>query len=255
MMRILLSAFVAATLLTTSASAGDSADVLTVNGRGTIVLSSSAAISYQQYFNAKCPLILAAHESGGWMTMVTGPDEKCPTEAVDFRRYIYTTLANCEGGWRYGECWIVAIGRKQVWDGAIKFRKGRWTPRGKDQFSVALSGEAANATSGTSLWHTVGLATYRRDGHTADMTFKRHPVFGDCEGEFNVGSDKPASFTVICSKAGQITGALAVNRDGKSGHGAGSVGNAKHYDLTVLPRPDLAPGEKVAETAPRTPSS
>lgn len=255
-MRNLL-ALIAVAAFATAAPAGadEKAEVLTVNGRGTLLLNSSGAVVYQDYFRSACPMLLAAHESGGAINLLTGPEENCNTGAIDYRRFIPAILANCEGGWRYGECWIVAIGRDVVWEGPIKFRKGRWTPKGKRQLSVTLSGEKANATSGISTWYTVGLLTYSRDGKSADMTFKSNPAVGRCKGTLTVTAGAPSPYTVTCSKIGQITGQLDFAPDGQSGTGAGSAKNARHVDLHLLPRRDGVVNDQVAQNLRNGPQS
>ena len=212
-------------------------NVLNVSGRGTLTLSSTAAVSYQDYFHSACPLVLAAHESGRWVTQMTGPSENCDTSGVDFRRYIYATLANCEGGERYGECWIVAIGRNIVWNGTIRARHGRWTPRTSRQFSVVLSGKP----TGHGVLHAIGLATYRSKGGIADLTFAPHAQFGRCSGALTVTQGHPWPFKVTCTKVGEVTGLFDADADGHTGDGTGSNlgnthGKAVHdFDLTVLP--------------------
>jgi len=241
MKKLLSGALFALLLAAQPAGAGDDARVLIVNGSGTLTLNSSATPHFTEYFQHDCPLVLAAHESGTWVTATTGPRESCDTTAIDARRYIYSTLANCEGGERYGECWIVAIGREKVWDGAIRFRKGRWTPKTKWQYSVTLAGEAENSSSGVSIWHTAGLATYDRKGETAKLTFAPHRVLGRCSGKLLRKNDQEAQFTVTCSKAGMVTGIFEAGMDGHSGRGAGSGTKARHFDLTVLPHGDAMP--------------
>jgi len=256
MIRKILSAiFVAGLLAATPALADDSADVLIVNGRGTLSLNSAATVSFQNYFHQKCPLVLAAHESGKWVSALNGPDETCATDAIDYRRFIPAVLANCEGGWRYGECWIVAIGNKIVWEGTIKARKGRWTPRSPRQFSVTLSGEGDNATSGVSTWETIGLLNYHRDRKGADIVFKNHPALGACKGTLSPIPGQPAPYVVTCSKLGRMTGSLRFNPDGETGRGPGSAKGARHVDLTVLPHLNLPSGEKVAHQATKQPQS
>jgi hypothetical protein len=255
-MRTLLALIAAAAIgVAAPATADEKAEVLTVNGRGTLFLNSSGAVVYQDYFRSACPLLLAAHESGGMINLFTGPDEKCETGAVDYRRYIPAALANCEGGWRYGECWIVAIGREVVWEGPIKFRKGRWTPKGKRQVSVTLSGEGPNATSGISNWYTVGLLNYSRDGKSAEMIFKSNADAGRCKGTLTVTAGAPSPYTVTCSKIGQITGALDFAPDGQSATGAGRGKNARHVDLHVLPRKDGVVNDQVARILRNGPQS
>lgn len=255
MRRLLTVIAFAALTAGTPAAADEQAEVLIVNGRGLLYLNSSAAVTFQDYFQRKCPLILTAHESGQWVNMLTGPEENCDADEIDYRRFIPTALANCEGGWRYGECWVVAIGRDIVWDGRIKARKGRWTPRSKRQLSVTLSGENANATSGISTWHTVGMLTYSRSGKRARMTFKSNPVAGRCKGELTVVRGKPSPYTVTCSKLGKITGVVDYDTDGVTGMGAGAAKGARHVELRLLPRMDRLHGEKVARNAPLRPNS
>ena len=242
-MKKLLSAALFALLAAAQPAGAGSSDttVLIVNGRGTLTLNSSAAVSVREYFLNECPLVLAAHESGTWVTATTGPREACDTDAIDARRYIYSTLADCEGGERYGECWIVAIGRETVWNGKIRMRHGRWTPKTKWQHSVILAGESPNATSGVSRWRTVGIATYDRKGETARIKFKPSGEFGRCTGTLEriVGEKQP--FTVKCSKAGMVKGTVILNADGRSGRGAGAGTKARHFDLTVLPANDTNP--------------
>jgi hypothetical protein len=234
-----LSALLALLLLPVrpAVAAASDPNVLNVSGRGTLTLSSSAAVSYQDYFHSACPLVLAAHESGRWVAQMTGPDETCNTSGVDFRRYIYATLANCEGGERYGECWIVALGRNIVWNGEIRARNGKWTPRTSRQFSVVLSGKP----TGHGVVHAVGLATYRAKGGIADLTFARHSQFGSCSGALTMTQGQPWPFHVKCTKAGEVTGLFTVSDDGHTGSGIGSSqggasGKGAHdYDLTLLP--------------------
>lgn len=254
-MKKLLSAALFTLLAAAQPAGAGSSDttVLIVNGRGTLTLNSSAAVSVREYFLNECPLVLAAHESGSWVTATTGPHETCDTEAIDARRYIYSTLANCEGGERYGECWIVAIGRESVWDGKIRMRKGRWTPKTKRQHSVILAGESPNSTSGVSPWRAVGIATYDRKGETARLTFKRTAEFGRCRGTLDRAEGQKQAFTVKCSRAGMIKGIVALNADGRSGRGAGAGTKARHFDLIVLPHHDADP--KKDQMAAMRPSS
>ncbi len=253
--KILLAVLVAGLMAGTQARADDGAEVLIVNGRGTLSLNSAATVSFQHYFHQKCPLIMAAHESGAWVKWFSGPDENCATGAVDYRRFIPAVLAACEGGWRYGECWIVAIGQKIVWDGRIKARKGRWTPRSSRQFSVALSGEGPNATSGVSPWEAIGMLNYHRGGKSADIVFKKHPVLGRCKGTLKVVSGAPSPYTVTCSKMGEMSGMLRFNPDGETGTGPGSAKDARHIDLTVLPHLDVPGRKKVAQRDANRPRS
>lgn len=256
MIRKILPAFLAVGLMTAApAMADEDAEVLIVNGRGTLTLNSAAAVSFQDYFHRKCPLILAAHESGAWLTAMSGPEENCATGAVDYRRFIPAVLADCEGGWRYGECWIVAIGNEVVWDGQIKVLKGRWTPRTSRQFPVMLSGENANATSNFSTWEAIGLLNYRRDRKGADIVFKTHPVLGRCKGTLKVIPGEPSPYTVTCSKMGEMKGMLRFNPDGETGTGPGSARDARHIDLTVLPRLNVPSGKTAAKVGPGKPQS
>lgn len=254
-LRIIALAAFAALVAGAPATADEDAEVLIVNGRGTLHLNSSAAVTFQDYFQRKCPLILTAHESGRWVNMLTGPEENCASDSVDYRKYIPTALANCEGGWRYGECWVVAIGREIVWDGRIKAWKGRWTPKSKRQLSVTLSGENANTTSGISTWHTVGMLTYSRSGKSAEIAFKSDPVAGRCKGQLTVVPNKPSPYTVTCSKLGEITGSVDFDTNGVTGIGAGSAKGARHVELRLLPRMDALPKDKVAQNAPLRPRS
>lgn len=242
-MKKLLSAALFALLAAAQPAAAESSDttVLIVNGRGTLTLNSAAAVSVREYFLNECPLVLAAHESGRWVTATTGPREACDTEAIDARRYIYSTLANCEGGERYGECWIVAIGRESVWEGKIRKRKGRWTPKTKRQHSVILAGESPNSTAGVSRWRAVGIATYDRKGESARLTFEKTAEFGRCRGTLAKAVGQKQAFTVKCSKAGMVKGTVALNADGRSGRGAGAGTKSRHFDLVVLPREGADP--------------
>jgi hypothetical protein len=236
MKTILSLAALLALLLPTQPTAADTSDpnVLVVSGRGTLTLSSSAAVAYQDYFHSACPLVLAAHRSGRWVAQMTGPNEKCDTSRIDLRRYIYATLANCEGGERYGNCWIVALGRHIVWDGAIRARNGKWTPRTRRQFSVVLSGRP----DGRAVVHAIGMATYRAKGRIADLRFARHSQFGRCSGALTVTPGHPWPFKVTCTRVGEVTGLFDVSADGHTGSGAGSghVGRTpRDFDLIVLP--------------------
>ena len=256
MMRKVLAAVLAALLMSTlPAWADDNAEVLIVNGRDRLTLSPTAAVSYQEYFQQECPLVLAAHESGRWVTETTGPDENCFTGSVDYRRFIHSTLANCEGGWRYGECWIVALGREIVWEGPIKFRKGKWTPRTDRQFSVTLAAEAPNTTSGKSFKKTVGLVTYSADGKTAAMRFAPQTVLGRCSGELHRVEGQPWPFAVTCSKIGKVAGLFDVGPDGRTGQGAGGGTDVRHFKLVILPRMDLSSKQRIARKAANPPQS
>jgi hypothetical protein len=252
---ILATIFVAGLMAATPAMADEDAEVLIVNGRGTLSLNSAAAVSFQNYFHQKCPLIMAAHESGAWVEWISGPDENCATGAVDYRRFIPAVLANCEGGHRYGECWIVAIGEKVVWEGRIKARKGRWTPRSSRQFSVALAGEDAHATNGVSTWEAIGMLNYSRDRKRAEIVFKKHRTLGRCKGTLTVVAGAPSPYTVTCSKMGQMTGMLRFDPDGETGTGPGSAKDARHIDLTILPHLNLPSGKKVAQQDANQPRS
>jgi hypothetical protein len=222
-------------------AAGSDPEVLIVNGRGTLTLSPAAAATYQEYFRNGCPLVLAAHESGRWVTMAAGPDENCDISRIDLRRYIYNTLASCEGGVRYGECWVVALGRKIVWEGPIRAQKGKWTPHSDRQFSVILSGNISFPPNGTLFAEVFGLATYRPDGRTADLSFLPQRQFGHCSGTLSVAEKGPSPFTVTCTKAGAVSGLFDLNADRRTGTGAGILTNAagrkgaRDFDLTVLP--------------------
>lgn len=240
MRRMLAGAAFALLLVPGPAVAVGDAEVLVVNGRGPLTLTSAAAVSYQAYFQRECPLVLAAHASGRWVTATTGPEENCFTGAIDFKAYILSTLANCEGGVRYGECWILAIGRKIVWEGPIQVRPGKWTPKSDRQYAVALAGEKPGATSGRSYSETIGLLTYKDGEPSAEMIFRPHKVLGQCSGALTLIDGAPSPFTVTCSKMGAVTGLLDVGPDGRTGIGAGSGAtggaDARHFRLTVLPR-------------------
>jgi hypothetical protein len=253
--KILPAILVAGFMAVAPAIADDDAEVLIVNGRGTLSLNSAATVSFQDYFHQKCPLVMAAHESGAWVTALRGPDENCATGAVDYRRFIPTVLASCEGGWRYGECWIVAIGHEVVWDGQIKMRKGKWTPRTPRQFSVVLSGEGPNTTSNYSIWKTIGLLNYSRYRKSANIVFKTDPQLGRCKGTLTVAADGPSPYTVTCSKMGEMKGMLQLNPDGETGTGPGSARDARHIDLTVLPHMNLPSGKTAAKEGPAQPRS
>lgn len=242
MKKLVSAALLALVAAAQPAGAGSSdTTVLIVNGRGTLTLNSSASVSVREYFLNECPLVLAAHESGSWVTAATGPRETCDTAAVDTRRYIHSVLADCEGGVRYGQCWIVAIGRENVWEGTIRKRKGRWTPKSKRQHSVILTGESPNTTSGVSRWRIVGLANYDRKGQTAKLTFEKNYEFGRCSGTLHRAEGQKQPFTVTCSNAGMVKGHVDLNVDGRSGRGPGSGSKARHFDLIVLPHHDAAP--------------
>lgn len=254
-MKKLFSAALFALLAASQPAAAGSSEstVLIVNGRGTLTLNSDAVVSVREYFLNECPLVLAAHESGRWVTATTGPREACDTGAIDARAYIRATLADCEGGERYGECWVVAIGRETVWEGKIRKRKGRWTPKTKRQHSVILAGESPNSTSGVSRWRAVGIATYDRKGETARLTFRKTGEFGSCRGTLDKADGQNQAFTVKCSKAGMVKGTVVLNADGRSGRGAGAGSKARHFDLIVLPREGTDP--KKDQMAAMKPSS
>ena len=232
------------------AGAAEKAEILTVNGLDTLTLNSSAAVAYRQYFAEAGPLILAAHRSGQWVTQTTGPNEACQTGAVDYRRFIRSTLAQCEGGERYGECWIVAIGGKIVWDGKIRFKRGKWTPKlTKRQFSVALAVEQQVSARGYHFDRTVGIATYGRDGKSANLTFKKHAVLGSCKGTLRVAQGDASPFTLDCTKAGRVTGLVDIAADGRTGRGSGTAKGDRHVEFSILQNTPVPQTKKQAPVA------
>lgn len=222
-------------------------------GQGPLALVSSAAVTYQEYFAHGCPLVLTV-DAFGWTTHAalgtTGP---CP-ETVDKipQDTMRGALNACEANSHTPPCSVVAVGRKIVWDGPIRFVPGRYVPHDDRQASIVLRKIPTEDMESTTLETSVGLITYRADGRSADIAFQRHDELGVCRGTLTAPSDGAAApIALTCTKANAIFGTVTLKPEDGAGTGSASNGQSQ-FALTILPKAVfLKSGTLIYEPAPK----
>lgn len=203
-------------------------------GWGPLLLTSSAAVTYQEYFAHACPLVLTV-EAAGWNTYGTfGAANKCPKGAVS-PETVRSALNACSSYAANPPCSVVAIGSRVVWNGPISFLPGRYTPKGDDQFSIVLRKIAREDALPTGFDTAVGLVTYTADGGSGDIRFQRDHDLGECRGKLSRSDGAPATVALTCTKLGAVDGTLELNADGHTGAGTATGKAGRQFALTVLP--------------------
>ncbi len=203
-------------------------------GTGPLVLTSSAAVTYQEYFAHACPLVLAAG-AAGWNTYAAfGPANNCPKGAVS-PETVLGALAACSSYAANPPCSVVAIGRRVVWNGPISFLPGRYTPQGDSQYSIVLRKVLRDDELPTGFGTTVGLVSYAADGKSGDVLFQQDDELGQCRGTLTLSDDAPAAVALSCTKVGALTGTLDLKPGEHTGHGTATGDAGRRFALTVLP--------------------
>lgn len=183
--------------------------------------------------------MVLAIDSKGWNTSrAFGPEEGCDEfqsfSKEDQIKHVTGILKTCDDSVSSSPCSVFAVGRKIVWKGDIKYRRGKWTPVRPNQNSVILKAESEDSSGRDIFNKTIGLATFNASGSHAKMKFSYSRNFGRCKGGMIIGSTETGSFTVNCTKAGTASGEVELNSDRRSGVGGGSGPNRRHFEITIL---------------------
>lgn len=209
-------------------------------GRGPLKLTSSAAVTYQEYFAHACPLVLVAEEAG-WATHASlGDPGNCPAnESAITQQMIRGALNKCDTYAANRPCSVVAIGHKMVWDGPITYLSGPFIPYGPNQRSAVLRKPVSEDDLSTAFETIVGVVSYNGTGQSGELTFQRHDELGVCNGSIYGASADSMPIALDCTKVGAITGTVALKPEDRTGAGKLVGRNEHHYTLTVLPKADF----------------
>lgn len=208
-------------------------------GRGPLKLTSSAAVTYQEYFAHACPLVLVAEEAG-WATHASlGEAGSCPAnESGITQQTIRGALNKCDSYADNRPCSVIAIGRKMVWDGPITFLPGPFVPQGENQRSVVLRKPTSDDDLAVAYETVVGVLVYNGAGQSGELSFQRHDELGVCSGRIYGASADSMPLALDCTKVGAITGTVALKHEDRTGHGTLTGRNERSYTVTVLPKAD-----------------
>ena len=223
-------------------------------GTGPLVLTSSAAVAYQEYFAHACPLVLAV-EAAGWNAYgAFGPADHCPSgkDAIT-PTMVRSALKACSSFADNPPCMAIAIGATVVWDGPITFLPSRYTPQGENQFSILLRKIPREGEIASSYDTTAGLVTYADDGRSADIQLLRDHDLGVCRGSLTRPEGAPTAVALTCTMAGAVAGTITLDTDGHTGTGAATGDGQRQFALTVLPHADFL-ASRMIRAAP-TPES
>jgi hypothetical protein len=223
-------------------------------GKGQLTLTSSAAVTYQEYFADACPRVLAV-SAFGWATHAAlGAAKDCPDgkASVD-QAAVKATLNACNAAAYDLPCSILAVGRKILWDGPIGVLRGPHTPQGESQFSVVLRKAVGDGEPTPGFETVVGTATYAADGQSAALRFMTHDELGACRGSLRRHDGETGTVSLTCTAAGAINGTFDVAPDGRTGTGAASGNGERAFVLKVLPQTDFT--DKGMVNNPAAPSA
>lgn len=223
-------------------------------GRGPLKLTSSAAVTYQEYFAHACPLVLLVEEAG-WATHASlGTDGDCPAQASDIpQTTIRSALNACNTYAANRPCSVIAIGRKIVWEGKITYLPGPFVPHGGDQRSVVLRKTVSDDDLSTAFETAVGIVTYNGPGQSGTVTFQRHDELGVCTGSIYGTSAEAAPVSLSCTKVGAITGTVALASEDRTGAGMVVGANERSFTLTILPKAEYISNGTAIYEPPATP--
>jgi len=222
-------------------------------GRGELALTSSAAVTYQEYFAHECPLVLVV-EDAGWATHAAlGSAGNCPEKGRAIpQATIRSTLNACNTYAANRPCSVIAVGRQMVWRGPIVLLPGPFIPRGNTQLSIVLRKPVGEDDLSTSYETAVGLVDYNGTGGSGEVIFQRHDELGMCHGSVTASGDSmPVSLD--CTKVGTITGTLSIDPEKHAGSGMVTGANGSQFMLTVLPRADFMENGTAIYTPPPEP--
>jgi len=223
-------------------------------GHGTLTLTSSAAVTYQEYFAHACPLVLTV-DAFGWSTHAalntSGP---CPDNVAKITpETMMGALNKCAAYSTVPPCSVVAVGREVVWDGPISFVPGRFVPRGDDQVPVVLRRIATDDMEAATSETDVGVIRFHADGRSGTLTFQRHAELGECSGSLAApDGDKPAAVALTCTKIGEVAGTITFKPGEHAGSGTASAGK-RQFVLSVLPETDAMKNGTALYTPPPKP--
>jgi hypothetical protein len=223
-------------------------------GKGPLTLTSSAAVTYQEYFADACPRVLAV-SAFGWATHAAlGAAKDCPDgkASVD-QAAIKATLNACNAAAYDLPCSILAVGRKIMWDGPIGVLRGPHTPQGENQFSVVLRKAVGDGDPTPGFETVVGTATYAADGQSAEFRFMKHDELGACRGSLRRHDGETGTMSLTCTAAGAINGQFDPAPDGRTGTGATTGSGGRAFVLKVLPHTDFM--DKGSINTPNAPSA
>lgn len=208
-------------------------------GRGPLKLTSSAAVTYQEYFAHACPLVLVAEEAG-WATHASlGDAGSCPAdESAITQQTIRGALNKCDTYAANRPCSVIAIGRRMVWDGPITYLSGPYVPRGENQRAVVLRKAVGDDDLSAAFETTVGVLIYNGMGQSGEATFQRHDELGVCSGKIYGTSADSMPISLDCTKVGAITGTIELKPEDRTGAGKLTGRDERRYSLTVLPMAD-----------------
>jgi hypothetical protein len=209
-------------------------------GKGPLTLTSSAAVTYQEYFADACPRVLAV-SAFGWATHAAlGAPKDCPDgkASVD-QAAVKGALGACNAAAYDLPCSILAVGRKILWDGPIGVLRGPHTPQGESQFSVVLRKVIGDGEPTPGFETVVGTATYAADGQSAALRFMTHDELGACRGSLRRHDGETGTVSLACTAAGAINGNFDSAADGRTGSGTASGSGERAYVLKVLPHTDI----------------
>jgi hypothetical protein len=225
-------------------------------GHAPLTLTSSAAVTYEEYFAQACPLVLTV-DSFGWSThaaLDTGG--ACPTDISKIPQdTVRAALHACEAYSQLPPCSVIAVGRKVVWDGPISFASGRFVPQGDNKAPVVLRRVAADQAESTTPDTIVGVISFAPDGRSGTLDFQRHGELGECSGSATaMGEGQPATVALTCTKIGEVSGSIAFKPGERSGTGTAAAGK-RQFTLTVLPRNDAMKNGTALYTPPPEPDA
>lgn len=209
-------------------------------GRGPLKLTSSAAVTYQEYFAHACPLVLLVEEAG-WATHASlGKEGDCPANATDIpQKTIREALNACNTYAANRPCSVIAIGRKMVWNGNITYLPGPFIPHGADQRSIVLRKMVGEDDLSTAFETAVGIVNYSGPRQSGEVVFQRHDELGVCSGRIYGTSADAAPISITCTKVGAITGTLALTPEDRTGDGMVAGAKERSFKLTILPKADF----------------
>ncbi len=225
-------------------------------GHAPLTLTSSAAVTYQEYFAQACPLVLTV-DAFGWTTHAAlNTDGACPADVSKIpQNTIQAALKTCEAYSQLPPCSVVAVGRKVVWDGPITFAPGRFVPQGDDQVPVVLRRTVADAMESATSETDVGVIRFDPDGRSGMLSFQRHAELGECDGSLKMMSDNElATVALTCTKIGTVSGSISLKPGERSGTGT-AVAGKRQFTLTVLPRSDAMKNGTALYTPPPEPDA
>jgi hypothetical protein len=225
-------------------------------GHFPLTLTSSAAVTYQEYFAQACPLVLTV-DGFGWTTHAAlSTDGACPADVSKIPQdTIRAALKTCEAYSQVPPCSVIAVGRKVVWDGPITFAPGRFVPQGDDQVPVVLRRIVADTTESATSETDVGVIRFDPEGRSGVFSFQRHAELGECDGSLKAaGNGEPATVALTCTKIGEVSGTISFKPGERAGTGTAMAGK-RRFTLTVLPRSDAMKNGTALYSPPPEPAA